>query len=368
MNDEMNEDLSMSDEDFLSMQAPSYEPAVAELDNSDEDTSAVEDDTTTPDSDEEQGDDDTTDTVEGDDSTDVNEDDVSSEDSQEEEADADDLTGDLDELDFEALHNQLLQPFNANGSEMQVNNVEEAVKLMQMGANYSKKMTALKPNMKLLKMLENNDLLDEAKLNLLIDVAAGNTDAISQLVRDNNIDPLNLKTEEENKYTPKNHTVGDHQVDLDDVISRIQDTTSFTDTMDIVSSKWDETSKRDIANNPNALEVINTHVSNGTYATIQSEVERIKVFGGLQGVSDFDAYKQVGDQLFTAGKITMDGKPKATEKVVVKTAPKAQPSNKTRTDKRKAASPTKNSSTPKAKQPDYNPLALSDEDFENLKF
>jgi len=372
MSDEnTNDDLGMSDEDFLNMEAPSYEPSTEELDNSDEpqeieqveESGTDDEDTPTEELEEE------TEEVETEAEAEVDEGDVSPEDELEAEAEGEEEeVVDTEEVDYEALHKQLLEPFKANGTEISVNSVEEAHKLMQMGANYSKKMTALKPNLKIMKMLENNKLLDESKLNLLIDVANGNPEAISQLVRDNDIDPLNLTTTEENKYTPKNHTVGDNQVELDEVISRIQDTDSFSDTMDVVSSKWDESSKRDIASNPHQLEVINTHVSNGTFATVQAEVERIKVFGGLQGVSDFDAYKQVGDQLFTAGKITLDGVPKVQEKVVVKTRPKAKISDNSRKDKRKAASPVKNSGKPKAVKQDFNPLAMSEEEFENFKF
>lgn len=359
-------DLGMSDEDFLNMEAPSYETP------DEEDKDEVDDSTEDQDEEEQSNDD----TNSEDDTEEGHEDDLSSEDDTDDVEDSDEEVEDTtededtsntdsDEVDYEALHKQLLQPFKANGVEMSVNNVDEAVKLMQMGANYSKKMTALKPNLKLMKMLENNELLNEASLNLMIDVAKGNPEAISQLVRDNKIDPLNLSTEEENKYTPKNHTVGDSEVELDEVVSRIQDSESFSDTMDIVTTKWDESSKRDIANQPNILEVINEHVSNGTYAKVIAEVERIKTFGGLQGLSTFDAYKQVGDQLYTAGKLDMGQQP--SEKVVVKTAPKAKPSDKPRKDKRRAASPSKSTATPKKKE-EFNPLSLSDEDFENLKF
>jgi len=361
MSNELNQDLSMSDEDFLNMMPPTFEPPAEELDNSDDDdTTSLQEET----QEEEE------DLVEADESDDSTEDDLSSEESDEDDEDADEENTEVDgdEVDYEALHNQLLQPFKANGSEMSVNSVEEAQKLMQMGANYSKKMAALKPNLKLMKMLENNELLDESKLSLLIDVASGNPEAISQLVRDNEIDPLTINTSEENKYTPKNHTVGDHQVELDEVISRIQDTASFSDTMEVVSSKWDESSKRDIASNPNQLEVINAHVSNGIFAKVQTEVDRIKVFGGLQGVSDFDAYKQVGEQLFKAGKITVDGTTTSTENIVVPTKPKAKKSDNLRKDKRKAASPVKNSGKSKEKKYDFNPLAMTDEEFENFKF
>ena len=358
---EVNEDLSMSDEDFLELPAPTFEPAELEDDSNeegeveelDEDSDeGLEDDLSsdedTEDEDEEEGEEETLDETNEDEEEEVVE---------EEEG----------EIDYKALHEQLLQPFKANGSEMSVKSVEEAQKLMQMGANYTKKMTALKPNLKILKMLENNELLDEGKLNLLIDVANGDAEAISKLVRDNEIDPLNLNLTEENKYTPKNHTVGDNQVELDEVISRIQDSASFADTMDVVSSKWDETSKRDIANHPHLLEVINEQVSNGIYATVQAEVDRIKVFGGLQELSDFEAYKQVGDQLYAAGKIDL-GQKQAPVKRVVSTSPKAKPSDKPRKDKRKAASPVKNSGQNKETKDEFNILNMTEEEFENFKF
>ena len=370
MSNELNQDLSMSDEDFLNMMPPTFEPPAEGLDNSGDNEDTTQEDEPTSLQEETQEEEQL---EEADESDEPTEDDLSSEESDEDDEDADEQEKDEEvdveeEVDYEALHKQLLQPFKANGTEMSVNSVEEAHKLMQMGANYSKKMAALKPNLKLMKMLENNELLDENKLSLLIDVASGNPEAISQLVRDNEIDPLTLNTSEENKYTPKNHTVGDHQVELDEVISRIQDTDSFSDTMEVVSSKWDESSKRDIASNPNQLEVINAHVSNGIYAKVQAEVDRIKVFGGLQGVSDFDAYKQVGEQLFKAGKITLDGTPPPTEKIVVPTKPKAKKSDNLRKDKRKAASPVKNSGKAKEKKFDFNPLAMTDEEFENFKF
>ena len=59
------------------------------------------------------------------------------------------------ELDYKAEYEKLLKPFKANGRDIQVGSVDDAIALMQMGANYNKKMAALKPNMKLLKMLEN---------------------------------------------------------------------------------------------------------------------------------------------------------------------------------------------------------------------
>jgi hypothetical protein len=266
-------------------------------------------------------------------------------------------------IDYEAQYKELLKPFKANGVDMQVQTVDEAIKLMQMGANYSKKMTALKPNLKKMKMLENNNLFDEDKLNLLIEVAKGNPEAISKVIKDSGINPLDLDIEG-TEYTPKSHTVGDNEVELDEVISRIQDTSSFADTMFIVSSKWDESSKRSIASAPHQLEVLNEHVANGIYATVTAEVERQRMFGNLLNLSSLDAYKQVGEQLFNEGKITL-GQPKKSLSKEVSTKPAIVKVDKNRKDKKLAASPTQHRSTP-ATETQYDPLAMSDADFEKL--
>lgn len=350
-------ELTMSDEDFLQSFPDDFEDNSQEV-LATEDTSvseSLEGPTETPEEEEvgqlEEDSDESAEALEEDEQSESDEeeaDEDEEEDTQEQEE---------DEVDYKAQYEQLLKPFKANGSEMQVKDVNEAITLMQMGANYNKKMVALKPNLKKMKMLENNDLFEEDKLNLLIEVAKGNPDAITKVIKDSGINPLDLDIEE-SKYTPKNHTVGDNEVELDEVISSIQETASFSDTMNIVSSKWDDTSKRSIAANPKQLAVLNDHVANGIYATVAGEIERQRAFGQLSGLSDLDAYKQVGNSLFEAGKITLNGV--VTKEITTK--PKVAKVDKQK-DKKRSASPVKSTGSTKPKV-EFDPLAMSDEEFE----
>lgn len=260
-----------------------------------------------------------------------------------------------DGTNYQAEYEKLLSPFKANGTEIQVKNVDEAVKLMQMGANYTKKMSALKPNLKLMKMLENNSLLDESKLSLLIDVASGKPEAIARLVKDKGIDPLDLNTED-NQYTPSNHTVGDNEVELDDVIDRLRDSPSFSDTMTIVTSKWDQASKSSIAGNPQWLEQLDMQVSNGVYAKVNAEVQKQRMFGNLSGLSDLEAYLRVGSHLEQTGALATP-KPQT-----VTAAPTRKPVNQ---GAKRAATPSKSALKAIPKE-QFDPLAMSDEDFEKL--
>lgn len=101
------------------------------------------------------------------------------------------------DIDYEAAYKQLTATFRANGKDIQVNSVEDAITLMKMGANYNKKMAGLKPNLRLMKMLENNNLLDESKLTYLIDLDKKDPEAIKKFIKDSGVDPLDIDTEKD---------------------------------------------------------------------------------------------------------------------------------------------------------------------------
>lgn len=267
--------------------------------------------------------------------------------------------------DAQAQLNKLFAPFKANGRDIKIDSVDEAIKLMQQGANYNKKMAALKPSLKVLKMLENNGLLDEQKITYLIDLDKKNPDAISKLIKESGIDPLDVNTQEEPKYTPGNYSVSDAQVNLDAVLDSIEHTPTYNRTMTVILDEWDDNSKRALANEPNLIPLINEHVANGIFDTIASEMMKQRALGNLSGLSDLQAYEAIGKQLAAQGAFN---KKLTQEPVEVK--PKVPTQDDTeRAAKRKAASPSKQTQT--TKEPDLNPLSMSDEEFEkafNSKF
>lgn len=280
-----------------------------------------------------------------------------------------------DKTDYKAAYEKLMAPFKANGKEMRVENVDDAITLMQMGANYNKKMAALKPNLKIMKMLENQDLLDSDKLSYLIDLNRGDPAAVKKLVKESGIDPLELEGEGDpsKDYKPGTYTVDDREIELDSVLDKIQETPTYQKTVSVVSNKWDGPSKQAIADTPQLLEVINTHMSNGVYEVIANEVERERALGRLDGVSDLEAYRKVGDRLHSTGGFNHlnlgAAKPKSadtgtTERREV-TPPKRDKADKpVRDGKRRAASPTKAEPQSGKGKEDFNPLAMSDEEFD----
>lgn len=271
-----------------------------------------------------------------------------------------------EETDYKAEYEKILAPFSANGKQMQVQSAEEAITLMQMGANYNKKMAALKPNLKLLKLLENNGLLSEEKLSFLIDLDKKNPDAITKLVKDSGLDPLEMDVSKSD-YKPNTYTVHDREVELDSVLSDIQDTPTYSKTISIVGNKWDGESKKIIVENPQLIKVINDHMASGVFDLISNEVDRQRALNRLNGVSDIEAYRLVGDEMHNRGALRPASQPAqkvpGTVREPVPTKPAAQNQD---TRSKKLAASTPKAAAPVKNDPDFNPLAMSDEDFAKI--
>lgn len=265
---------------------------------------------------------------------------------------------------YKQFFDQITAEFKANGKMMKVDKPEDIVRLMQMGANYNRKMAALKPSLKVLKMLEKNELLSEEKLSYLIDLDQKRPEAIAKLLADSKIDPLDVNLDQASNYRAPDYSVDEREVALDEVVEEIQDTPQFSKTINVVSKVWDDASKQSVANDPQLLRVLNDHMASGIYDLVSTEIEQERMLGRLNGLSDIEAYQQVGDaiaarggfdHLFQPQKQSQPPKP-----VTTKSASK--PNDAQRRTKRRAASPSKPTAT-SAPKDDFNPLGMSDEEY-----
>lgn len=266
-----------------------------------------------------------------------------------------------EQSEYEKQLAEIMAPIKASGREIKLDSPEQVRKLVQMGVDYNNKMRGMKPHLKTLKMLENNGLMDTAKLSYLIDLDKKNPEAISKLLKESGINPVEIDTSEESKYTPSDHSVSDSEVDLDEVISRIQDTPTFSTTMHIVNNEWDDTSKRTLVGKPALIENLNTHMTNGTFDRVMSEVDKVRMFGGLSNLSDLEAYQQMGAMMQERGDFNVE-KSTQTPAKKVSAKPKVEPDND-RKDKKRRASPSKKITSSKQDK-EFDPIiSLSDEEF-----
>lgn len=346
-------------------EAEETEEAVEEQDSPSGSQDVFEDDHTTPDQTEE--DDDAEELEAEDDSA---ESDDSEAETVEEEVDAEEAA-----FDYKAAYEQITAPFKANGREMKVESPEEAVRLMQQGANYVKKMQALKPHLKMVRMLENNGLLDEGRLNFLIDVSRKDPGAIKKLLKDANIDPMDLDTSEENTYRPRNHNVSDQEMAFHDVLGDVMSTPTGKETIQVINSHWDSKSKEAVYAEPEIMKIIDEQRGNGLYARISSEIERQQALGNLSTNTPFlEAYKAVGDMLHQQGKLAPEGQhgqqPLAQPNVEPQAQARPQPVGSrvsrrnvaSNNDRARAASPSRSTQS-QAPRREFDPVNMTDEEI-----
>lgn len=277
-------------------------------------------------------------------------------------ADSTEETDESIEIDYKAEYERITAPFKANGKEVQVKSIDDAIQLMQMGADYQRKTTEIKPLRKIGEMLKQNDLLDAEQLSYLIDLKNKNPVAIQKLLKESGIDPLDIDTSTEVNYKPTDYQVDEKVIELNDVLDSLQHTEQFTRTVDILGNQWDQQSKEYLSSNPQTIAILNEHIGNGIYDTIAKEIANQRMLGRLNGVSDLDAYRTVGDYIQANGGFTTKQEVTPPQQVVQPTKPIQD--NKS---KKQAASITR--TAPSKKTTDLSSLdimAMSDEEFAKL--
>lgn len=266
-------------------------------------------------------------------------------------------------VDFKSEYEKLMAPFKANGVDLQVKSVDEAITLMQKGANYNAKMVALKPHLKLIRMLENNGLLDEDKVSHLIDLSKHDKNAIAKLLVDSKTNPMEVNKEDASEYVAGKHSVTDSEMRFNEVLEDIKSTPSYKRTVEIITTGFDQASKVLLSKDPEKISTINSHVQTGLYDEVMTEVTRLQALGKLSGnLSKLEAYEFVGESLYKAGKLAKYfGEPEVQQQS--KKAPvKKDVVQDSLKDRKKAVAPTK-ATQKKSTSADFNPLAMSDEDF-----
>lgn len=259
------------------------------------------------------------------------------------------------EANYEEFYKKVLSPFKANGREIQPKNINEVIQLMQMGANYTRKMQDIAPQRKIITMLQNNELLDENKLSFLIDLNKKNPAAIQKLLKDSQIDPLDIDVSADSNYVAGNHHVADEEMRLNSVLDDVASTEHGAETIQIISKQWDQASKEVIWKDPTVISVINQQRANGIYDRIVNEIERQKVFGAIPyGTPFIEAYKTVGTQMNEAGLFNK-------RDPVARTTGGTNGNGVSNNQQARAASTTRGGRSKGGSGVD--PLSLSDEDF-----
>lgn len=265
-------------------------------------------------------------------------------------------------VDYKAFYDSLTKPFKANGKEIHVTSPEDMIALMQQGANYSKKMAQLKPNLNAVRLLEQHGLMDKEKLGYLIDLHDKKPEAIAKLIKDADIDLYSFDTEQAEGYTPKQVN---EPTEIESVLNELYDTSEkFGEVVKDISANWDEKSKETLNQNPELLYALAQQAENGMYEQIINALEYERMLGRMVHTPNLEAYAAIEARILAANQVQQD-----TPKQF--TAPRpAQSDAQTITQASQVNDKKRKAMTPKSagnsQVNDFDPLKMSDAEF--LKF
>jgi hypothetical protein len=271
-----------------------------------------------------------------------------------------DVEDNKEPVKYDEFYKDIMKPFKANGKMITPESKEDVISLMQMGANYVKKMATIKPALKVLSSLEKNGI-DEEELNFLIDIKNKNPEAIKKLLKDSKLDMYEFDPEKDIDYKPSNNLATEEEAIFNQTVKEIQDSPHFDTTKKIVTQVWDKGSREKLLKNPDLLVGLHQEIEMERFDKVQSIVDRERTFGRLQGMSDLDAYMVVVNKLVQEEtNSTPVSKPKQEPVQVTQTVTKT-------VDKSKAKPSPSKASPSKVKYTDEDILNMSDEDFQKLE-
>ena len=215
----------------------------------------------------------------------------------EEETTQSEETDEVSEIDYKAFYETMTKPFRANGREVQISNVDDAIRLMQQGANYSKKMEELKPKRALIKTLEQHGLTDKEQLGYLVDLANKDPKAIAKLVKESGIDLYEFDVEQANEYSPNLQI--QEPTAFEDIVSEI--TANNPDAIDVLNviGQWDDETKDFLYNKPDGLRIFAEHKANGFFDKVVGIIENERMFGRMTDKTYLEAYADIEAMLNT---------------------------------------------------------------------
>lgn len=181
---------------------------------------------------------------------------------------------------LENFHAQLTAEFNANGRKIKVESPEDYIRLAQMGLNYNKKMQELKPHLTLIRTLEKAGLTAPEKVQFLMDLAKHEPTAIAKLLQDSKVETYDLPDLEETPYQPKSQLIPEKQVEFESVIQEVQGSAHGVALLNSVQ-QWDDESINFIAEQPEALRILQRDKEDGTFDKVMGVLEADMAVGRI---------------------------------------------------------------------------------------
>ena len=283
----------------------------------------------------------------------------------------------VDKTEAEEQPAQAITKFRANGQDYEFTDAEMKAqfgKVFGQAMDYTKKTQHMKQHRKTIDAMEQAGLgVDD--VNLMIDVLKGDKEAITNVLKRTGVDALDLDTDGESKYVPKDYGRNDVELDIKDVIDGISSDKEYVTTQSVLEKQWDDKSRDAFVEDPKMIKALHIDVQSGMFDKVNPMAQKLKVYDG-GAKSDLDYYKMAANQYFDnqsqnearakaqSGKDAQFAADAEASKVAeVKAAAKQRATTKQASQKRKAATPSSRNKVGTKSSTDY--LDDSDEAFED---
>ncbi len=268
--------------------------------------------------------------------------------------------------------------YKANGQEFEFTDDEiktQFGKIFGQAMDYTKKMQAIAPYRSMIATIKDENISQE-DLNLAIEILKGDKNAITSLLKRTGVNALELDTETESTYQPKNYGRDEASLKIAEIADEISRDPEYPVTYHIIDKQWDSASREAFRSNPEMIKDLHLDVKSGVFDKVSPMAIKLKVLDGSRK-SDIDYYVQAGRQYYD--QITADAVAKAEAEKTSKIRAELAEADKAKIakvkadelkrqealkaeHKRKAAAPTPSARADKKDVIDY--LEENDEDYD----
>jgi len=256
------------------------------------------------------------------------------------------------------------QPLRADGKEYPIESMEELYALASKGINADRKWNESSEGRKIASTLSNNDLsMDD--INMLVDLKKGNLNAIQSLLKKAGVDPLDIDADAlDGSYKPEDHSTGDMELRLNDVISRTKNKPRYQETVNVIMEQWDKGSKSKFYENPEMLEALNVDMQPdesgvSLYDRVSPVAEKLKAMETGHIKSDLEYYMLAGQKVVS----TLNQSKASKEEAETKKKATADKKKANISKKKKTATSSRGTAS---KSKEVNVQDMSDEELDKL--
>lgn len=207
-----------------------------------------------------------------------------------------------DEVNYKDFYEQVaLAKFTANGREVEgFKDPQDLIRAQQMLHGYSDKMKVLKEYKKFLKPLEERQITaDPDKFNLAMSLLDGDVEAIKKVIKDKDIDPLELDLENI-QYVPKNTIQSDAQMLIEEASNQARELGVEDKFHRVLTDDFDNESLQEFVDNGAVRNDLIAHLKDGTYDIVQDEIRKMEMLdssGELESVNSVNKYRMAINRL-----------------------------------------------------------------------